>query len=133
MDGIDLIALSKTLGVLILIAAGQTVALEQIFDTPWYRKWFGWGEDGKGSRLFKTFELRPYISTALGIYICWLKDIQFPGPAISTGSHDADAALFGVIFAGFLVGGGTKGIKKMMKDAAGTAQEVVEDAKKLNR
>ena len=41
-----------TLVRLAFVAAILTVALEQIFDTRFYQKYFGKGLDGKGSRFF---------------------------------------------------------------------------------
>ena len=121
---LNLVELAKTLAVLILIAAGQTVALEQIFDTPLYQRWLGWGVDGQPSKILKSFDLRPWISVGVDIYTCHLWGLQFPGQGLNGYEVTGETTWVGILFAGFLIGGGTKRIKKMMKDAADTAKEV---------
>ena len=53
-----------TLVQLAFVATILTVALEQIYDTNLYQKYLGKGLDGRESKLFKSFDLRPWIATA---------------------------------------------------------------------
>ncbi|GEM_PF-6765713 len=119
----DITEAVKTLTLLTLIAAGQTVALEQVFDTQLYQKWLGFGENGRGSRLLPTVELRPWISSAVGLFIAFHWEIQFPGKALP-GAGGPDDLVVGCVMAGLIIGGGTKAIKKLLKDVKDTSQEV---------
>lgn len=124
-----------TLVQLAFVATVQTVALEQIFDTRLYQKYLGWGEDGKGSRFFSRFELRPWISSAVGIFLAFafqlqaLKfglgkggdDVELVSKLIGTAAGDVDMALTGLI-----IGGGTKAIKKVVRQFGETRKDIQE-------
>jgi len=119
-----------TLVRLAFVATILTVALEQIFDTRFYQKYFGKGLNGTGSRYFTEFELRPWISTLVGILIAFSFEIQ----AISTGlgseflsasgGHNPEAQLVDMVLTGLIIGGGTKSVKKIAKQFSATQQAV---------
>ena len=112
-----MVGVPVTLVGLAFVSAVQTVALEQIYDTTLYRKFLGKGLEGQGSLLLKNFALRPWISTATGIWLA----LEFELGAISAGlgvnpqvlpemSYTADNILTGLI-----IGGGTKAVKSVWK------------------
>ena len=113
----QLTAVPLTLVGLGFVSSVQTVALEQVYDTRLYTKFLGKGLEGTGSVLLKNFELRPWISTATGIWLA----LEFKLGAITYGlgidpqvggggSFTADNILTGLI-----IGGGTKAVKKVLK------------------
>jgi len=127
--------LTMTLVQLAFVATVLTVALEQIFDTNLYQKYLGKGLDGqdtKDSRFFKSFELRPWLSTAVGIFLAFSFGMtaiesglgsEFMTPPGDTG---AEAKMVDMVLTGLIIGGGTKTIKKIAKRFRETTQEAVQ-------
>jgi len=76
-----MVDITLTLIRLTFVATVLTIALEQIFDTKLYQNYLGKGLDGKGSRFFTTFELRPWISSAVGIFLA----LSFEMKALESG------------------------------------------------
>ena len=121
----DIAAALNNLFLLTYVAVGQTVALEQIFDTQLYQKWLGFGPDGKGSRLFSKFELRPWISAAVGLFISFRYGLQFVAPAIpKLLPPGAEGLLVDMIITGLIIGGGTKAIKGIAKQFGDASREI---------
>lgn len=120
----------ETLIQLAFVAAVQTAALEQIFATRLYQKYLGKGIDGGGSVYCTGFELRPWISSAAGIFLAWMFDLN--ALVAGLGMNYADlvavkgtAALsVDMVFTGLIIGGGTKAIKKIAKDLGNTRTNV---------
>jgi len=112
----QLTAVPVTLVGLGFVSAVQTVALEQVYDTKLYAKFLGKGLDGAaGSKFLGNFELRPWISTATGIWLA----LEFKLGAITYGLGIDPAAVSGSsytadnILTGLIIGGGTKAVKKV--------------------
>lgn len=99
------------------VMAMQTVALEQIYDTKLWRRYLGKGDDGSGSRLFSQFELRPWVSTAVGIYLAYVFKFQCIAYAygIDPSQMPPSAQYVDIILTGLIIGGGTKALKKLSK------------------
>lgn len=116
------------------VAAVLTVALEQIFDTKLYQKYLGKGLDGNGSHLFKHFELRPWISTAVGIFLAFVFEMKAIESGLGsdfinpTGNAVADAAIVDMLLTGLIIGGGTKTVYKLGKQFADTQKKLKEQA-----
>ena len=118
-----------TLFRLTYVATIMTVALEQIFDTRFYQKYFGKGENGEGSRFFTNFELRPWIAAAVGVFLAF----GFKFRALESGLGDVDgsgtflgneAATVDMFLTGVIIGGGTKTIKKIAKMFSSAQAEI---------
>lgn len=131
-----MIDVTITLVRLAFVAAVLTVALEQVFDTKLYQKYLGKGLDGEGSRFFRTFELRPWISTAVGIFLAFgfeLKALASGlGPEFinTTGTAAAEAEIVDKILTGLIIGGGTKTIKNLAKQFAAAQKGIEQQAQK---
>lgn len=136
---IDVLAVFETLVKLAFVATVQTVALEQIFDTRLYQYYLGKGPDGQGSRFFRHFELRPWISNAVGLLVAFKWELQCIGEGLKAGYLDVwpqvsgnypsvldypDVMLVDMVFTGLVVGGGTKAIKKIAKRFAESRTEL---------
>ena len=110
-------AVPVTLVGLAFVSAVQTVALEQVYDTKLYTKFLGKGLEGAGSVLLKNFELRPWISTAPGIWLA----LEFKLGAITYGLGVDPTTIAGASFTadniltGLIIGGGTKAVKSVWK------------------
>ena len=110
-------AVPVTLVGLAFVSAVQTVALEQVYDTKLYTKFLGTGLEGAGSVLLKNFELRPWISTATGIWLA----LEFKLGAITYGLGVDPTTIAGASFTadniltGLIIGGGTKAVKSVWK------------------
>ncbi len=119
---------------LAFVAAVLTVALQQIFDTKLYQKYLGKGLDGEGSRYCRNFELRPWISTAVGIYLAFAFQMKALASGLgaefmkTTGGVCDEAAIVDMILTGLIIGGGTKTIKNLAKQFA-AAEKGIKDAK----
>jgi hypothetical protein len=129
---IDMANLLIVLTKLAFVATVLTVALEQIFDTRFYQKWLGKGIDGTPSRFFQVFELRPWISSAVGVFLAWKLQLA----AIAEGTSAAyipipdglesvpDVLAIDFILTGLIIGGGTKAVKKVAKQFAATKKDL---------
>ena len=110
-------AVPVTLVGLAFVSAVQTVALEQVYDTKLYTKFLRKGLEGAGSVLLKNFELRPWISTATGIWLA----LEFKLGAITYGLGVDPTTIAGASFTadniltGLIIGGGTKAVKSVWK------------------
>lgn len=110
-------AVPVTLVGLAFVSAVQTVALEQVYDTKMYTKFLGKGLEGQGSILLKDFEIRPWISTATGIWLA----LEFKLGAITYGLGVDPTTIAGASFTadniltGLIIGGGTKAVKNVWK------------------
>ena len=119
---------------LAFVAAVLTIALEQIFDTKIYQQYLGKGLDGEGSRYCRNFELRPWISTAVGIYLAFAFQMKALESGLgsefinTSGTIYADAAIVDMILTGLIIGGGTKSIKKIAKQFV-AAQKSIKEVK----
>ncbi len=119
-----------TLVRLAFVAAVLTVALEQIFDTTFYQKYFGKGLDGKGSRFLKNFELRPWVSTVVGIFLAFGFNMTALQSGLgsefvtASGTIGADAQIVDKVLTGLIIGGGTKTIKKLAKQFASAQKSI---------
>jgi len=125
-----MVDVTVTLVRLAFVAAVLTAALQQIFDTKLYQKYLGKGIDGEGSIYCKNFELRPWISSAVGIYLAFAFQMKALasglGPEFitpSAGTFD-EAAIVDMILTGLIIGGGTKTIKKLANQFAATQKGV---------
>ena len=118
---------------LTFVATVQMVALEQIFDTKLYQNYLGWGEDGKGSHFFSRFELRPWISSAVGIFLAFAFQLQALKFGLGKGGDDMvlvseligeSANQVDMVLTGLIIGGGTKAIKKVVKQFGEARKEI---------
>jgi len=102
------------------------VALEQIFETKLYQKYLGKGENGDGSKIFKHFELRPWLSMLAGVIIAFKFGLTCLsaglGPAFISASQDANQ--IDMFLTGLIIGGGTKPIKKIYKESMSFKKEM---------
>jgi len=121
-----MVDVTVTLVRLTFVAAVLTAALQQIFDTKLYQKYLGKGIDGAGSVYCRNFELRPWISSAVGIYLAFAFQMKALssglGPEFitpSSGTFD-EAAIVDMVVTGLIIGGGTKTIKKLANQFAAT-------------
>jgi len=98
------------------IIALITVALEVPFSTNLFKKYLGNGVNGDGEgEFFKGFELRPWISMAVGLLVAFFFHIQ----AIKTGlgseflgkDLSTDAVIIDQFLTGLVLGGGPKTLK----------------------
>ncbi len=125
-----MVDVTTTLVRLAFMAAVLTIALEQIFETRLYQKYFGKGLDDKGSIFFKSFELRPWLSSGVGIFLALgfqMKALESGlGPDfISTSSSISEnAEIVDMILTGLIIGGGTKTIKKLAKQFAAARNDI---------
>lgn len=96
-----------------------TVALEQIYDTNLYQKYLGKGLDGKGRKFFKSYDFRPWIATAVGLFLAFGFKIQVlqAGMGIdkAEGFLGTEAEAVDMFLTGQIIGGGTKTIVKITK------------------
>ncbi|TDI83999.1 MAG: hypothetical protein E2O78_07180 [Caldithrix sp.] len=118
----------KTLTQLAFTAIILTVALEQIFDTNLFQKYLGKGLDGKGSKFLTSFDLRPWIATAVGIFLAFGFKMQAVksglGIADVEGFLGAEAEIVDMLLTGLIIGGGTKTIVKIAKRYGTTRSEI---------
>ncbi len=127
-----------TLVQMAFVATILTVALEQIFDTRLYQRFLGKGIDGNGSVFFKTFELRPWISTASGIFVAMTFELQaitiglgeaYLGSVNHAGAVVDDVKIVDMVLTGLVIGGGTKSVKKVANMFAQARQEISQPGK----
>ena len=124
-----------TLVQLAWVSALATASLEVVFQTRFYQINFGKGPEGMGnhtSRFFNTYELRPWLSVALGVFMAY----QFGMMAISEGLGIDVADLLQLqgpvaihadyILTGVAIGGGSKTIKAIAKNFSSTRKELTE-------
>ena len=118
----------KTLTQLAFVAIILTVALEQIYDTNLYQKYMGKGLDGKGSKFFKSSDLRQWIATAVGLFLAFGFKIQAiqAGMGIdkAEGFLGTEAGAVDMFLTGLIIGGGTKTIVKIAKRYGVTKREI---------
>ena len=95
--------------------------MDGLFTTKLFQKYLGKGENGGGSKIFKHFELRPWISNAVGVFIA----LTFGLTAIEAGLGtefvktsliETDGKIVDAVLTGLIIGGGTKRIKMLMKE-----------------
>ena len=122
----------KTLTQLAFMAIILTVALEQIYDTNLYQKYLGKGLDGKGSKFFKSFDLRPWIATAVGLFLAFGFQIRALQAGLgidnAKGFLGAEAETVDMFLTGLIIGGGTKTIIKIAKRYGVTKREIEDSA-----
>lgn len=119
-------AVPVTLIGLTFVATIQAVGLEQVFDTRLFQRYLGKGVDGQPSIYFKGYELRPWISTAVGILLATtfqLHALSY-GLAINPNSLAPGGALLDQILTGLIIGGGTKAVKGAWKRFDTTRKEI---------
>ncbi len=110
------------------IAVFMAVALEQIFDTKLYQKYLGKGLNGEGSKFFQMFELRPWLSSALGIFIAFSFNITALESGLGSefmSETGYDAQILDMILTGLIIGGGTKTIKKLANNFYSAQKDII--------
>ena len=121
---------AETLIQLLWVASVSTAALQVVFDTNLYKVWLGKGLDGNGSKWFKTFELRPWLSMALGVYLAYAFEMTAIIEGLGINLEDllavkSEASVHAdLILTGVSIGGGTKTIKAIAKNFASGRKEV---------
>ena len=122
---------SLTLVQLAFVATVLTVALEQIFDTKLYQEYLGKGLEGEnGSKFFSNFEVRPWISTGIGIFLAFSFHLHAIKSGLgseylaSIGGSSQDSEIVDMILTGLIIGGGTKSVKKIASQFAATKDAI---------
>jgi hypothetical protein len=130
-----------TLVQMAFVATILTVALEQVFDTRLYQRFLGKGIDGNESVFFKGFELRPWISTAAGIFVAITFELQaisiglgqgYLGSVNHAGAVVDDVKIVDMVLTGLVIGGGTKSVKKVANMFAQARQAIEQPEKKTS-
>ena len=123
--GLQVAAVPMTLIGLAFVATVQAVALELVFETPLYKRLLGKAADGQG------VELRPWLSLAVGLGLAFSFNLQAIayGLAIDPAQLSANGVWLDKVLTGFIIGGGTKAVKKVWKRWDATRDAIAEGAK----
>lgn len=123
-----------SLMMLAFLATFQTIALEIVFENQLYKHFFGSGLDGNGSKYFSPWDIRPYVSIAVGLFISFAFQVQlikigFPTLEANPNFMGNYGSQVDMILTGLMIGGGTQKVKAFfnsLKDTAKDARDTAE-------